>query len=104
MISCFQSSAEGKEYEDEDDNEYGGINIEKAKLILQAEDKFDLEAAKKRQKVIRGVLYYVWDPLLKEEGGVIKDMLEGRGEWNLRNKQSRKHISIFSQGRERKNE
>ena len=71
MISCFQSSAEGKEYEDEDDNEYGGINIEKAKLILQAEDKFDLEAARKRQKVIRGV-YYVWDPLLKEEGAVQK--------------------------------
>ncbi len=52
MISYIQSSAEGKEYEAEDDNEYGGINIEKAKLIMQAEDEFDKEVEKKRQKVI----------------------------------------------------
>jgi len=47
--SAIKSSAEGKEYEVDDKCEFGGLDIEKAKLVLRAEDEFDKEAEKKRK-------------------------------------------------------
>eukprot|EP00088_Acartia_fossae_P000239 TRINITY_DN10087_c0_g1_i4.p1 TRINITY_DN10087_c0_g1~~TRINITY_DN10087_c0_g1_i4.p1 ORF type:complete len:828 (-),score=245.94 TRINITY_DN10087_c0_g1_i4:195-2648(-) len=46
-------SAEGREYEAEDGADGGGIDIEKVKQVLRAEDKFDREAQRKRAKELK---------------------------------------------------
>ena len=65
-------SAEGREYEAEDGAQGGGIDIEKAKQVLRAEDKFDRETQRKRAKVtIQGCIFYIPPPHRGERGGDI---------------------------------
>jgi len=51
ILNSLKESAEGVEYEN--DKEEGGIDIEKARQVLKAEDKFDKEKQKQRKKEIK---------------------------------------------------
>ena len=47
-------SEEGRKYEAEE-GDHGGINIERAKAVMKAEDKFDKETERRRHKELRQV-------------------------------------------------